>query len=661
MWCRTMSEENPSRRNVLQTLAAAGLAGGLVPGRVAGDNGVGASDISTQNVEMNDLEYQLDYDIDRFSGSNVSNSGGVRYEQKKYAADSSFFTWQSGTWVNSGDDSRDTNLAGNVYAPGANNSEVIVEISGSTETDLYFGQCYAYTDDENDSDFPSAAWSEYAFDVAWSIMDEATPFWVPPRPPSVEQDSNETSISDGPDGATIEYYDPTPGTAEEAYRATHSADWRWDASGAVEPGWNYVRADRQVDVGEWQWDDVAGWTFGQEQGHQLALSTAFCIYTEDETVCETDTCTSSPCPTSDAEITQDLQDCCQLDNIADPIPVTPEHLQTAKSRAQSEARAADRDPASQFEQQAVLGYEKGPKMDRPFRELVAYRSSAGHARGADASKGALNGVINAANAEQRVDQTVDEVSRFHDRLKYVGETLDETIGKLGQIEKRLVSARAWAESALEAFELDYMSDDEQVKFGESAMEFAHGNIEDAKFYREAGSVDATAPKQEQDLVALYDELVEAVRDGVENGTSGVSPHVEYGIRNARSYLGRAEERYADDFVAAAVLDLFYANAYLATADAAGQADFEEVDEATLEVEQELVADRFNQAAAEVSGDVERFLLKLARLEYNTGVESFGTFKAMNDESEAERAYRHYVATETIVDVATDVSEDFSLN
>ena len=652
-----MERNDPSRRRVLQTVAATGLSGGFLSGQVAGDDDATGDDVGTQDVEMNDLEYQLDYDIDRFDGQNVSNSGGVRYEQKKYAADSSFFTWQSGTWVNAADDSRDSNWAGNIYAPGSYNSRVTLEISGSTSTNLVFGQCYAYTEDEDDDDFPEAAWAEYAFDVAWDIIDEATPFWVPPRPPSIEQDSNETSIDDGPDGAFIEYYDPSP-PMEDEYTATHSADWRWDSSGPVEPGWNFVRANREVEVGEWMWDDINGWMFEKQREHQLALGTGFCIYTEDETTCETDDC--DPCMSTDSS-TQRLQDCCQLETVEYPIPVSSEHLQVARSRARNTVEPDSRDSTSRFEQQAVLGFEKGPEMDHRSLELIAYRSATAHARGADARSGVLDGTINPTNVDRHVARTIDDVERIHDRIEYIGESLDEVVAKAGQIEKRLVSALAWTKSALEAFELDYMSAGEQSKYGTSAIEFAHGNLEDAELYREtARNVRTASTKRTRDVEDLHSTLAIRVSNELETVGDVADDHTEYVVRNVNSYLDRAERRSDDGYLATAVVDLFYAYTYLEAIDYLKSAKFGQVGEQTLELEQELASDQFNEAA-EDAGDIERHLLNVARLEYNTGVEAFGTFLATNDESHANDAYRYFLVTKAMVDAATGIPEEFDLN
>ncbi|MFC6954685.1 hypothetical protein [Halorubellus litoreus] len=658
-----MGLDDPSRRRLLQVLAATGLSTTTLLGSTAGASRASST---TSSVTMNDLEYQLDYDIDRFDGQNVSNSGSVRYEQKKYAADSSFFTWQSGTWVNAGDDARKSTWTGNIYAPGAKHSRVLIE-KDSTETDLYFANSYVYTDDEQDDDMPQAAWVDYAFDVAWKAIDEATPFFVPPRPPSVGEDTNETGKTTGPDGAEFTFYDPTPTTSEEPYTATHSADWRWDASGAVDPGWNYTNANRKVDVGEWLWDVDAGWTFGAEREHQLALSTAFCIYQEDETVCETDTCSGDLCiQSTDTTTSADddgfqVDDCCTLDTVDRPIPVTDDHLTAARDRARSVSHIPGDQPRTRFEVQAARGLAEGPEFDGDFRELVAYRSAAAHARGAGARRGVLDGVVNAQNASQRASQLDNEVASTHRQVRYTGERLDAVAAEAGQVEKTLLSARTWADSADAAFDVDHLGDGERVKYAESAIAFAEGNLDDARRYLDAtDTANPQATDQKAALRDLADALETDVSDALASPRDAVDDHVRYALRETRSYLDRARSRRDDGFLAAAVVDLVFATGYVRAASDLAETDFATVDEATLDVEAELVADHYNRRAADVTGALERLVLRLGSLEYNSGIEAHGTAVEMADPTEAATALRHYVATESLLDAATSVYETHDL-
>lgn len=81
-----MGNPDPSKRALLKSIAATGLTTVLPPLGAT----TAANALTTDDVEENELDYQLDYNIDRFDGDNVSVSGTVRYERTKYAADASF-------------------------------------------------------------------------------------------------------------------------------------------------------------------------------------------------------------------------------------------------------------------------------------------------------------------------------------------------------------------------------------------------------------------------------------------------------------------------------------------------------------------------------------------------------------------------------------------
>lgn len=624
---------------------------------------------------MNDLDYHLDYDISRFSGDNVTTSGSVRYEEKKYAADPSFHTWQSGSWVNTGGPSRETTSAGDIWAPGAKNSTLEIG-KDSTETSLNLGQTYAYTEKQEDDEFPQPAYQEYAFDLAWYVLDQGIPYSLPPRPPVVNQDSNETSIDDGTSGASITYFDPNPSTSEKSYGATHSADWRWDSSGGLNPGWNYTYADRRTDVGEFLWNTYTGWTFEKETDHQLSLSTAFCIYQEDESVCDTPDCPncvqSTSASTTDSsmgkmsatgkEIKSDLQSCCTLEMVTRPISVSKEHLESAKGKARDHAKPFLNNPQTQFEAEAARGWEQASEMDTDFRSLVAYRSASAHGRGIGVRQSIFKGKINANNAANRASQMVNKASATAEKIRYTGESLDAVIGEIGQIEKAVLSAISWADNATRAFEIDRLSDDEQLKYGESGLEFSAGNLNDAEYYiksRKAGGSKDT--EQSDALQSLYDSLHSYITDELNNVRGDLSDHVEYARDNAVSHMERAKTRKSDDFFAAAVVDLLYAYGYASAIPALRSAEFDDVDEEKLEVEQELTADHYNRRATNDLMSAERLLLRMASLEYNSGIESFGTFRAMDDQSEAERAYRHAIVTEEFLNATNALYEEFNLS
>lgn len=661
---------DPSRRKVLQTLLAAGITGSALSKTAVTARGQSSND----QVELNDLDYHFDHDIPRFSGDNVTTTGAVRYEQKKYAADPSFFTWQSGSWINTGGPSRNTNLT-NIWAPGAKHSTLEIG-KDSTKTSLNLGQTYAYTDKQQDDEFPQAAYQQYAFDLVWYALDQGIPYSLPPAPPVVLEDSNETSIDAGPSGASITYFDPTPPIEETSYSATHSADWRWDASGGLDPGWNYTYANRETDVGEYLWDSTTGWTFEQDaHQHQLSLSTAFCIYQEDESVCDTPECPNciqsidanaadssmQTMSTSGEEIKSNLQSCCTLETVTRPISVSSEHLKSAKEKARSNAKPFLDNPRTQFAAEAARGWEQASKMETDFRSLVAYRSASAHGRGSGVRQNVFNGNINANNATNRTDQMVNKASATANNLRYTGNSLDAVIGEVGQIEKVIQSVISWADNAAKAFEVDHLSDGEKLKYAESGLEFSAGNLADAEHYiknRKASGSQGT--DQSDALQSLYNSLHQRITGELSDVSSDLSDHVAYARYNAVSHKERAEDRKSNEYLAAAVVDLLYAYGYASAIPALKSANFDDVDEEKLEVEQELTANRYNRRATGNLKFAERLLMRMASLEYNSGIESFGTFRAMNDQTEAEQAFRHAIVTEEFLNATDTVYEKFNL-
>lgn len=179
-------------------------------------------------------------------------------------------------------------------------------------------------------------------------------------------------------------------------------------------------------------------------------------------------------------------------------------------------------------------------------------------------------------------------------------------------------------------------------------------------YLDALPLGATSTDQSRQLRTLYDSLATTIEDELGEISNARDVHIDYALDNVSSHLDRAKERNSDGFLAAAVIDLSYARAYLDAVAPLRKAEFDQADMATLEVEQELVADRFNRLAANLNGNIERLFLQLASLEYNTGVESFGTFNVMEDQAGAERALRHYAVADAILDTVDRFQEDYDL-
>lgn len=653
-----------NRRKLLKSIGAA--AGASITGSgfstpaIASDDGSGVTTeelLLSDGVQMDELSYQFDYDIDRFDGNNVANSGSVRYEKKKYAADASFYTYQSGTWVNAADASSDSDIVGNIYFPGYNNSRVEIEETGSSEVNLYLARVYPYFQDENDENFPSKAFAEYAFEVAWDIMGNAASFYVPPAPPlSLGDDGSETGKERLADNKVrVTFNDPVPPQSEKG-QVTHAADWKWEiGSGGITPGWNYVGANRLVDNGEYLWNVNAGNTFGAETEHQITLVSAFCIYQEDETACETPDCSPNyPCPTASTDVPGTDGDCCELTDVRKPLPVTSEHLRAARNRASELDSQFDSASSNQFDRQAAVSRDRADSMESAFRELVAYRSAAAHGKGAIARRQAASGDLNASTVVDRAASLENDVTAARDTLPYTGESFERVVAAAGQVEKSLVSARAWIRAAREARDVSHLSVVESAKYGAAAAEFARGNRNDAESYQMAadgleGDGTDFSSKFKAHYEALQTRVVEETTDVVSND------HVEYALRNVRGYKKRAADRHEDGFLAAALLDLLYADAYAAAAERIRALDLSDVDVDRIEAERELTADHYNRLASSVESPVGRFLLRLASLEYNSATESFGGFAADGNPSDGERALAHLAATESVLEATNRVS------
>lgn len=616
----------------------------------------GDAELLSNDVTMDDLSYQVDYDADRFDGDNIANSGAIRYEKKKYAADPSFYTYQSGTWVNATDDASDSDSVGNTYTAGSNNSRVEIEETGSSEVNLYLANVYPYFQEEDDDNFPNKAFAEYVFDVAWDVMSNAASFYVPPSPPlSIGSEGSETGTERlSGTKMRVTFTDPVPNT-EEKFQVTHAVDWKWEVgSGGITPGWNYVGANRLVDNGEWQWNVYAGKTFGPETEHQLNLVSAFCIYQEDETACETPDCSPNyPCPDAETTVAGTDRDCCQLTDVRKPLPVTNQHLEAARGRADEVASQFDSASSSQFDRQAAVSRDQAGGMDSMFRELVAYRSASAHGKGATARNRGESGDLDVSTVVERATSVRTDVRSIRDQIAYTGERLDQTVAAAAQVEKSLVSAQTWIQSAQEAREVDHLSGAESAKYGAAAAEFARGNLEDAKNYQAvADGLDSAGRDFESELEARYETLAARVPD--EMPDVATDDHVEYAVRNVRGYRERAATRREDGFLAAAVLDLLYADAYAAAADRITGLDLSDVNVDRIEAERELTADRYNRLASSIESPVQRFLLRLASLEYNSATESFGGFSADGHTSDGERALAHLAATESVLDAAKRV-------
>ncbi|ELY31275.1 hypothetical protein C500_06726 [Natrialba magadii ATCC 43099] len=597
---------------------------------------------------MDDVDYQLDYVIDMPGDGEVSNSGAIRYERKKYAADASFYTWQSGTWVNAYDDTnysaRDT-----THFPASNNSRVTIEELSSTMVDLQLDSIYGYFENENNDDFPQTAFAEYAFDVAWSALDNGTPFWLPPRPPSVGDDSSIDIDRDASGkSAEISYPDPIPSMIDFD-TTTHSADWKWEiGGGGIDAGWNYVGANREVDNGHYMYNSDSGHHFEIDRGHQIALGSAFCIYQEDESICETDDCPGGPpCP----EV--QVRSCCELSPVAKPIQISDAHLSEAKDKAETHVDAIDHRTDSRFEDEAITALEEAAEAETRFRELVAYRSATAHSKGSVSRESAANGEINEQNIKRRAKEVESKISAAHKRVKYQGESVNQVLATTGQIEKCLLSAQSWLDSVFDALSFDAVSEPEQIQYADSALEFAHGNLDDGEQYLETATRPPDGPVQKEAVLERYKDIERMVRKKLEDAPGDSNRNVEYAVSNAKGYFERAQKRFETGYTTAAGLDLYYALAYLKAASQLNGDLPDVIDISTLEVEQELTADRFNQAVSSINCDLERFLLKLARLEFNSGTESFGAFEATNDDREGFRAYTHYLIADTIVDGIDD--------
>ncbi|ACV12054.1 hypothetical protein Huta_1885 [Halorhabdus utahensis DSM 12940] len=625
---------------------------------------------------MNELDYHLEYSVEGHDGDNVTTTGSVRYEEKKYAADSSFFTWQSGSWVNTGGTSRKKPIyTGQVFAPGTKNSKLEIG-KDETSTDLIFDNLYAYIDDEDDDkEIPNRAYQEYVFDWVWYLVDQAIPYDMPPRPPVVSENSNKTETDPGPNGASITYFDPTPSITEESYSVTHSADWKWETSTTLDPGWNFTYANRETDVGEYMWSQEGGWMFTKESLHQMSLGTGFCIYREDDDVCDTPDCPDCPpyvpsnamdssmsAMSATEEVTKsDSGSCCTLESVSRPISVSSDHLESAKKKAREYAKPVRDNPRKKFEAEAVRGFEQAPKMDTDFRSLVAYRSASAHGRGVGVRQNSFNGKINANNATNRANQMENKANATANKVRYTGDTLDSVIGEVGQIEKSIQSAISWADSATSAFNVDWFSDDEKLKYAVSGLEFAAGNLDDAEHYiKNRNASRSRRADHSSALQSLYDSLHSQIVNELSGVGDALSEHVKYARKNAVAYQERAEDRKSDEYLAAAVIDLFYAYAYVSAIPALRSADFDDVDKEKLEVEQELTADHYNRRATQDLKSAERLLMRMASLEYNTGIESFGLFQEADDQAEAEQAYRRAIITEEFLSATDTLYEEFDL-
>jgi hypothetical protein len=365
---------------------------------------------------------------------------------------------------------------------------------------------------------------------------------------------------------------------------------------------------------------------------------------------------------SGREIKSDLQACCTLETVTRPISVSTDHLKSAKEKARGHAKPFLDNPQTQFEAEAARGWEQAPEMDTDFRSLVAYRSASAHGRGTGVRQSVFKGNINANNATNRANQMMNKASSTAKKVRYTGGSLDAVIGKIGQIEKAILSAISWADNAARAFKIDRLSHDEKLKYAESGLEFSAGNLNDADHYiksRKAGGPKDT--EQSDALQSLYDSLNSHITDELSDINGDLSDHIEYARHNAVSHKERAEERKSDEYLAAAVVDLLYGYGYASAIPALKSADFDDIDEEKLEVEQELTADHYNRHATDDLMSAERLLLRMASLEYNSGIESFGTFRAMDDQTEAERAYRHAVVTEEFLNATDTLYKEFNLN
>lgn len=653
-----MEDYNSSKRALLKSIAATGFT--TVLPRLGGVTSVNAA--TTDNVEENEIDYLLDYDIERFNGDNVSVSGTVRYEEKKYAADASFYTYQGGTWVNAADDSSEQMpFTTNFYVPGTKNSQVVIEEIGSNQVDLRLPIVELYADrsrDEDDEDYPNE-WVEYSFDTAWALISSQVSFFVPDPPPGVELDPERTDIiSQNISGAfaELEFYDPIPPLGD-GYDVTHSANWKWEISGGIEPGWNYVHADRVVDVGEWYLATGAE-DFTQKAQHQVALVSAFCIYQDDYSACETDGC--SQCIKSfdtDTTASTTTRDCCDLKYVERPVSISDTHIDAAKMHARTDTAAIDRGEGTRFDRQAKRSFERASDASHVLQELVAYRSAAAHARGSNARAKVKNGNTSLQTVSRHIDSTIAEIERVHDRVEYKGTSVDSALAAAAQIEKNLLSAASWTDSAREAAELNFMSNPTAVKYSESALEFAMGNIDDANRYLDAWTSNSQATDWTQAVTDAYDTPSSTVRAGLSDSLKVENSGTEYAVQHARSYVDRAAERHRNGYTAAAVVDLLYAAGYVEAVDRLANMTLKEIGIDVHDVEQELTADRYNTLAKNPSTDIQRLLLHYARLEYNSGVEAAGSYRDRGNDHDRKRAYTHYQVADAILDIAENTYDE----
>lgn len=333
--------------------------------------------------------------------------------------------------------------------------------------------------------------------------------------------------------------------------------------------------------------------------------------------------------------------------------MTSEYLRVARNRASELASQFDPASSNQFDRQAAVSRDRADGMESAFRELVAYRSAAAHGKGTTARKQAASGDLNASTVVNRAASLESDVTAARDTLPYTGETFEQVVAAAGQVEKSLVSARAWIRAAREARDGSHFSSVESAKYGAAAAEFARGNRDDAESYQMAADgLEGDGTDFSSKFEARYETLKTRIQDEKTDIVS--NDHVEYALRNVRGYKKRAADRREDGFLAAALLDLLYADAYAAAAERIVALDLSDVDVDRIEAERELTANRYNRLASSVESPVGRFLIRLASLEYNSTTESFGGFAADGNPSDGERALAHLAATESVLGATEQV-------
>ncbi|WP_245757977.1 hypothetical protein [Natronobacterium haloterrestre] len=622
----------------MKLLAAAGL---LTPF---------ASTPVTASDERNEMDYSVDHHSDEFDEKTITNSGAIDYVEQRDLENpaTSPSTWQAGSWVNASDDSSDSNTwTGDVWFSGCDNSRVTIEQTGSAPSELVLETVHLYKGDEDDDDFPSE-YAEWAFDAVWAIATDSAPFPIP-SPTGLmgveDEDDKKTKI----DRTTVDisFDDPTPAIDDES-STTQSVDWKWDVMGTPESGWHHVGANREVERG-YYYLSSGQTTFENESEHQLRMISAFCYYRSDSSDCEFD---EPP-----GGITPEESQCCEVDALDLAIDITDSHIE----HAQSQAAEISTVESSEFGEQAKANVDIAEKLDDPFRRLVAYRSAAALAAGSIAQQRARADELDRERLPQHTESLKDKIDSHQSRLAYTGESLPEALAKASEIERSLISSQTWSNQVPKILENNNLDNETRAMYAESGLEFARGNLHDAKIFQEAvDSADHNGSDYESNIRDQYERFSKAISTRL-SGVSHDGDHASYVLENAEVYFERARERYEQEYIGLALLDLLYARTYIDASSLVASDDLNAKDRDTLTVEQELTTDEFNQMASSAESLIALPILNVAKMELGEGNQCLRDFDIYGTDHYRKRSYVHYRTAQALMELAQDAHELLSGN